>query len=100
MIEATEALTAIDVNAGGEPNLLAANLGAAVEIARQLRLRHVGGLIVVDFISLSRPADRKRTLDAFLTALANDPAQTYVLPMSSLGLVEMSRERRGPELLV
>ena len=98
VIEKTEALTAIDVNAGSETNALTANLAAADEIARQLRLRHIGGLIVIDFISLARPADGVRTVAALQEALANDAAQTHVLPMSRLGLVEMTRERRGPGL--
>jgi ribonuclease G len=100
VIERTEALTVIDVNAGGEPNALAANLAAATEIARQLRLRHIGGIVVVDFVSMTRPADRTRVQDKFKSALAEDLAQTYLLPMSALGLVEMTRERRGPGLEV
>lgn len=96
IIERTEAMTVIDVNAGAETNLLAANLAAAAEIGRQLRLRHVGGIVVIDFVSLRRPADRARTEAALKAALASDPAQTHVLPMSALGLIEMSRERRGP----
>ena len=98
VIEHTEALTAIDVNAGSEPNALTVNLAAATEIARQLRLRHIGGIIVVDFISMARVRDRDRLMEAFRGAVANDPAQTYIVPMSPLGLVEMTRERRGPGL--
>ncbi|MDB5393722.1 MAG: ribonuclease [Rhodospirillales bacterium] len=98
VIELTEALTAIDVNAGAEPNSLAVDLAAAAEIARQLRLRHIGGIVVIDFISLSRPRDRDRLMDALRAAVADDPAQTYIVPMSPLGLVEMTRERRGPGL--
>jgi ribonuclease G len=98
VIEPTEALTAIDVNAGAEPNVLTANLAAAVEIARQLRLRHIGGIIVIDFISMTRPRDRDRVVDALRAAVADDPAQTYIVAMSPLGLVEMTRERRGPGL--
>ena len=97
-IEPTEALTAIDVNAGPEPNLLAANLAAAAEIALQLRLRHIGGLVAIDFISMNRPADRERTVAALKSAVADDPAQTHILPMSAFGIVEMTRERRGPGL--
>jgi ribonuclease E/ribonuclease G len=98
VIERTEALTAIDVNAGSESNSLSANLVAASEIARQLQLRHIGGIVVIDFISMSRPRDRERVVAALKFALADDPARTYVLPMSAFGLVEMTRERRGPEL--
>jgi ribonuclease G len=98
VIEPTEALTAIDVNAGPEGNLLSANLAAAAEIARQLRLRHIGGIVVIDFISMSRERDRDQVMDALTAAVADDPSQTYIVPMSPLGLVEMTRERRGPGL--
>ncbi len=98
IIERTQALAAIDVNSGAEANTLAVNLAAAPEIARQLRLRHIGGIVVIDFISLPRARDRARTEAALAAALASDPTRTQILPMSRLGLVELSRERRGPEL--
>jgi ribonuclease E/ribonuclease G len=98
VIEATEALTAIDVNAGPEVNILSVNLTAAGEIARQLRLRHIGGIVVIDFISMPRRPDQARVVEALKEALADDPSQTHVLPMSAFGLVEMTRERRGPGL--
>ncbi len=98
VIEPTEALTVIDVNAGPEANALSVNLAAATEIGRQLRLRHIGGIVVIDFISLSRQRDRERAMESLKAAVADDPAQTYILPMSALGLVEMTRERRGPGL--
>jgi ribonuclease E/ribonuclease G len=98
VIEATEALTAIDVNAGPEANVLGVNLDAAEEIARQLRLRHVGGIVVIDFVSMPRRLDQGRVVSALQDALADDPSQTHVLPMSAFGLVEMTRERRGPGL--
>jgi len=97
-IERTEALTVIDVNAGAEPNALNTNLVAAKEIARQLVLRHIGGIVVIDFVSLPRPADRDRTVRALKESVANDSARTHILPMSAFGLVEMTRERRGPGL--
>lgn len=97
-IEATEALTAIDVNAGPEANMLGVNLAATLEIARQLRLRHIGGIVVIDFISMPRRPDQTRVVEALKEALAEDPSQTHVLPMSAFGLVEMTRERRGPGL--
>jgi ribonuclease E/ribonuclease G len=97
-IEPTEALTAIDVNAGPESNTLSVNLTAAQEIARQLRLRHIGGIVVIDFISMSRERDRDQVMEALKAAVADDPSQTYIVPMSPLGLVEMTRERRGPGL--
>ncbi len=98
VIEPTEALTAIDVNAGLEANTLNANLAAAAEIGRQLRLRHIGGIVVIDFISMSRERDRDQVMAALKAALADDPSQTHIIPMSPLGLVEMTRERRGPGL--
>ncbi len=98
VIERTEALTAIDVNAGAEASALAANLAAAAEIARQLRLRHIGGIVVIDFVSMAKPRQRDRIMAALEAALADDPAQTRVLPMSAFGLVEMTRARRGPGL--
>jgi ribonuclease E/ribonuclease G len=98
VIEATVALTAIDVNAGAQANALSVNLAAASEIARQLRLRHIGGIVVIDFVSLARARDRAGVMAALAAALATDPAQTHILPMSAFGLVEMTRERRGPGL--
>jgi ribonuclease E/ribonuclease G len=100
IIEPTAALTAIDVNAGAETNILAVNLAAATEIARQLRLRHIGGLIVIDFISMARPADGIKIAKALASALADDPAPTHILPMSRFGLIEMTRDRRGPSLVL
>ena len=94
IIQPTAALTAIDVNSGGR-QALEANLAAAREIARQLRLRRIGGTIVVDFIDLpTRPA-RARLLAALRAAVADDPAPVQVFPMSRFGLVELSRQRMG-----
>jgi ribonuclease G len=98
VVETTEALTVIDVNAGPQANVVTVNLDAAAEIARQARLRHIGGIVVIDFISMPRRQDQARIGEALSAALADDPSQTYVLPMSALGLVEMTRERRGPGL--
>jgi ribonuclease E/ribonuclease G len=98
IIEPTEALTAIDVNAGAAANILAVNLAAAKEIARQLVLRHIGGIVVIDFISMSRARDRAQVCEALKAALADDPARSDILPMSAFGLIEMTRERRGPAL--
>jgi ribonuclease E/ribonuclease G len=98
IIEPTAALTAIDVNAGPELNTLTVNLEAAAEIGRQLRLRHIGGLIVIDFISMSRPRDGDKVREVLAAALADDAAQTHILPMSKFGLIEMTRDRRGPRL--
>jgi Rne/Rng family ribonuclease len=94
IIESVTALTAIDVD-GSTRSPLDTNLAAADEIARQLRLRHIGGLIVVDFISMRSPRDRGMVERALQTALARDPVETQMLPMSKFGLVELARERRG-----
>ncbi|MSP67840.1 MAG: hypothetical protein EXQ96_07060 [Alphaproteobacteria bacterium] len=100
LIEAGRTLTAIDVNSGvpetgqgREATALVVNLAAAEEIARQLRLRGIGGLIVIDFLRLRAATDRARVSDALAAALARDPAPTRVLPFSALGLVEMTRRR-------
>jgi ribonuclease E/ribonuclease G len=98
VIERTEALTAVDVNAGNARNVLSVNLAAVREIARQLQLRHIGGIVVIDFISMERQRDRAQIAAALESALADDPARTDILPMSAFGLIEMTRERRGPEL--
>jgi ribonuclease E/ribonuclease G len=98
VIERTEAMTVIDVNGGAAVGPLSINLAAAEEIARQLQLRHIGGLIVIDFVSMTKQSDRDRLNAAFRNIMLEDPAPTRILPISALGLVELSRERRGPEL--
>ena len=96
-IEPTAALTAIDVDGAGR-QALDADLEAAREIARQLRLRRIGGTVVVDFIDLPAPRDRARLRAELRTALAEDPAAVRVSSMSALGLVQISRQRTGPSL--
>ncbi|MFM2043836.1 MAG: hypothetical protein RLY86_2412 [Pseudomonadota bacterium] len=96
VIERTEALTVIDVNGGERGNALATNLDAVREIARQLRLRNIGGIFVIDFITLSRAADREHLVLAMSHAVADDPAGTHVYGISRLGLMELTRSRRGP----
>ncbi|WP_247880859.1 ribonuclease E/G [Skermanella sp. TT6] len=98
VIDRTEALTVIDVNGGERPNALATNLDAVAEIARQLRLRNVGGIVIVDFINMASRADAERVLDGLTRATADDPASVNVYGMSKLGLVELTRARRGPPL--
>jgi Rne/Rng family ribonuclease len=97
IIQPTAALTAVDVNGGGR-QALEANLAAAREIARQLRLRRIGGTVVVDFIDLPTRAARARVLAALREGVADDPAPVQVFPMSRFGLVELSRKRTGPSL--
>jgi ribonuclease G len=99
-IEATEALTAIDVNSGSyieagglEETSLKVNLEAAEAIGRQLRLRGIGGLIVIDFIHLATEANIKRVLDALNLACSKGRVPSQILGMSEFGLVEMTRKR-------
>ena len=105
IIETTEALTSIDVNTGRytgkkdpEATILRTNLDATREIARQLRLRDVGGIIVIDFIDMEVKANRKRVLQEFKTWLGRDRARTKAFEVSDLGLVEMTRQRVRPSL--
>ncbi|MGH6929309.1 MAG: ribonuclease E/G [Dongiaceae bacterium] len=108
-IEPTEAMTVIDVNAEsagttrvndqGERLLLQTNLAAAEEIARQIRLRNIGGIIVVDFIDLRDVAARRQVVDRLRATTALDSATVWIGAMSRLGLVELTRKRRGPTLL-
>jgi ribonuclease E len=100
IIERTEALTVIDVNTGknvGKSNLEETvyrnNLEAAEEVARQLRLRDIGGIIVIDFIDMEIRANREDVMRAFRDALSRDKTRTQVFDMSELGLVEMTRKR-------
>jgi len=108
LIEPTEALTVIDVNTesagahaahGSERVHLRTNLGAAEEIARQIRLRNIGGIIVVDFIDLKDVAGRRQVVDRLRAQTASDSAPVWVGAMSRLGLVELTRKRRGPTLM-
>ncbi|MGD0189762.1 MAG: Rne/Rng family ribonuclease [Rhizomicrobium sp.] len=99
-IEGTEALTAIDVNSGSftastglEETSLKVNLEAADEIGRQLRLRGIGGLIVIDFIHLSEADNIQKILDVLASSLAKDRTPTQISPMSEFGLVEITRKR-------
>jgi len=96
IIEPTAALTAIDVNGAGRP--LDIDLAAVPEIARQLRLRGIGGIVVIDFVDLDARSDRARLGAALRAAFAEDPADIQLYPMSPLGLVELSRQRTGPSL--
>jgi len=98
VIEPTEALTVVDVNGGERGNALSTNLEACGEIARQLRLRNVGGIVVVDFLNLARADEREQLIQRLSHAVSDDPAGTHVYGMSKLGLVELTRARRGPPL--
>jgi ribonuclease G len=105
VIEQTEAMTTVDVNTGGyvghrnlEETIFRTNLEAAVAIARQLRVRNLGGIIVLDFIDMQDEAHRQALLDALKTALAGDRAQTHISSISPLGLIEMTRKRTRESL--
>ncbi|MFO1037324.1 MAG: ribonuclease E/G [Geminicoccaceae bacterium] len=97
LIQPTAACVAIDVDGGGR-GALATNLAAAAEVGRQLRLRNLGGTVVIDFIDLPAKGERQRVEDALRKALRQDPLPVQVYPMSPLGLVELSRARRGEPL--
>lgn len=105
IIEPTEALVSIDVNTGKytgkkdpEKTILKTNLDAAREVARQLRLRDVGGIIVVDFIDMETKSNQDRVLQELRTYLNRDRARTRAFQVSDLGLVEMTRQRVRPSL--
>ncbi|MDD3155100.1 MAG: Rne/Rng family ribonuclease [Victivallaceae bacterium] len=105
-IDETEALIAIDINsgrgrkAGDQPEfILQTNLEAAAEIARQLRLRNVGGLVVLDFIDMRSARDRDELYKEMKRLVKDDRAKTKVLPVSKLGLMEMTRQREHESIL-
>ncbi|HTM66149.1 MAG TPA: Rne/Rng family ribonuclease [Flavipsychrobacter sp.] len=105
IIEHTEALHVIDVNSGTrsadssqEQSALATNLEAAKEIARQMRLRDLGGIIIIDFIDMRLPENKKRLLEAMEGYMANDRARHTLLPISKFGLMQITRQRLRPEL--
>jgi ribonuclease G len=100
VIEETEALVAIDVNTGGHKGpkdglnfITQANLEAASEAARQIRLRNIGGLIILDFIDMKRPRDRQAVYLRMKQEMEKDKAKSHVLPISALGIMQMSRQR-------
>ncbi len=107
VIDETEAMISIDVNTGrnkGSKNvekmILETNIEAAEEIARQLRLRNIGGLVVVDFIDMRSRRDQQAVYKTMRERLKNDKAKTQVLPISQLGLMEMTRQRLNESLSV
>ena len=106
VIEHTEALHVIDVNSGNrtankenqEENAYQVNKEAAKEIARQLRLRDMGGIVVVDFIDMHKPTNRKELFDYLKAEMAHDRAKHTILPPSKFGLVQITRQRVRPEM--
>jgi ribonuclease G len=106
VIEETEALISIDVNTGSfktkskdaKDFIVQANLEAASEVARQLRLRNIGGLIIVDFIDMKQKRDRNAVYQRMRQEMANDKAKSHVLPISTLGIMQMTRQRHSESL--
>lgn len=106
IIDQSEALVAIDVNTGRytgkkdqEETIFRTNMEAAKEVARQLRLRDVGGIIVIDFIDMESESNKRAVLDALREGLRNDRSRTKTFKVSDLGLVEMTRQRERQSLL-
>lgn len=106
VIDEAEALVVIDINTGRyvgkkdlEDTILKTNLEAIKEIAHQLRIRNCGGIIIIDFIDMERPAHREKVMAQLQLELAKDLAKTTVVAMSELGLVEMTRKRIRPSLV-
>ncbi|MFH1296359.1 MAG: Rne/Rng family ribonuclease [Bacteroidota bacterium] len=108
IIEHTEALHVVDINSGHrvkadnnqETNALEVNLEAAVEVARQLRLRDMGGIIVVDFIDMNQGQNRRKLFDKLRDEMKKDRAKHSILPPSKFGLVQITRQRVRPEMNV
>lgn len=106
IIEHTEALHVVDVNSGNrskagngqEANALDVNMAAADEIARQLRLRDMGGIIVVDFIDMHETENRQKLFDRMREAMSKDRAKHNILPLSKFGLMQMTRQRVRPAM--
>ncbi|HJQ83299.1 MAG TPA: Rne/Rng family ribonuclease [Candidatus Binatia bacterium] len=105
IFDQTESLTTVDVNTGRyvgkkdqEETILRTNLEAAKQIMHQLRLRNIGGIIVIDFIDMEKAANRKKVFDALQEAVRKDKARTNVLRISELGLVQMTRKRTRESL--
>ena len=108
IIEHTEALHVIDVNSGNRSNksktqeetAMEVNLIASAEIARQLRLRDMGGIIVVDFIDLTSRQNRKKLFDHFCEEMAKDRTKHKILPPSKFGLIQITRQRVRPQMSI
>lgn len=108
IIESTEALHVIDVNSGNrskasndqETNALEVNMRAADEIARQLRLRDMGGIIVIDYIDMNKAEHRQKLYDHMRELMANDRARHNILPLSKFGLMQITRQRVRPAMYI
>ena len=103
VIEETEALISIDVNTGSHKNkskdgkdfILQVNLEAATEICRQVRLRNIGGLVIMDFIDMKAKKDRNTVLSRMRREMSGDKAKSHILPISTLGIMQMTRQRHS-----
>ena len=107
VLESTEAMHVIDVNSGPkmqrkdqESTAIAVNLEAAEEIARQLRLRDIGGLIVIDFIDMRSPENKTELMRQMKDLMKRDSAQHTILPLSKFGLMQITRQRVRPEVKI
>ena len=105
IIEPTEALTVIDVNSGSftrsansRETVLWTNCEAAIEIARQLKLRNIGGVIIIDFIDMDTRRDQLQLLEHFTSAINGDSARPQIASLTELGLVELTRKRQGQNI--
>jgi ribonuclease G len=106
IIDETEALIAVDVNTGSHKNrggdeknvIYAVNIEAAIEISRQIRLRNLGGLIVMDFIDMKERRHRNAVYDKMVEAMSDDKAKNHILPISQLGIMQMTRQRQSESL--
>lgn len=99
IMQETSALTAIDVNRGGDDrSALEVNLEAGEEIARQIRLRNIGGIIVIDFLKLTKKTDQTKLLKALTPIFDTDPCTVQIHGLTALGLLEITRKRRTPPL--
>jgi len=102
VIEETEALVAVDVNTGSHRNksgkeknyILQVNLESATEVARQIRLRNIGGLIIIDFIDMKNRRDRQAVFNRMRREMEDDKAKNHILPISQLGIMQMTRQRQ------
>lgn len=106
VIQEAESLCAIDVNTGRftgsqsqEETVTQTNIEAAEEVARQLRLRNIGGIVVIDFIDMRKAKNRQKVVEALESATSRDRAKIKILPITRLGLVEMTRERKRESML-
>ncbi len=106
VIEKTEALNSIDINTGSftgkrnyEETITQTNIEAAIEIARQIRLRELSGMIIIDFIDMKHERDRNKVLDALKKETKKDRAKTKIYPFTNLGLVEMTRKRTNSNMV-